>query len=74
MRASQTPVASRKDAWIEIRSLEKETSDRHRPQKELRQTAGALCSGATGERTYYRVKVPNPPGSGKDELKARARR
>jgi hypothetical protein len=21
---------------------------------------------APGERTFYRVKVPNPPGSGKD--------
>jgi hypothetical protein len=25
---------------------------------------GTLC--APGERTFYRVKVPNPPGSGKD--------
>ena len=28
-----------------------------------------LC--APGERTFYRVKVPSPPGSGKGEAKAR---
>ena len=27
--------------------------------------AAALLLGAPGERTFYRVKVPNPPGSGK---------
>ena len=31
--------------------------------------AAALC--APGERTFYRVKVPSPPGSGKGEPKAR---
>ena len=28
-------------------------------------------SGAPGERTFYRVKVPNAPGSGKRQPKSR---
>ena len=28
-------------------------------------TSGRVVFGAPGERTFYRVKVPNPPGSGK---------
>jgi hypothetical protein len=27
--------------------------------------AGSFAMCAPGERTFYRVKVPNPPGSGK---------
>ena len=40
-----------------------------------RQSAGmrfdVFFSGAPGERTFYRVKVPNAPGSGKRQPKSR---
>ena len=32
---------------------------------------GAVYAGAPGKRTFYRVKVPNAPGSGKRQPKSR---
>jgi hypothetical protein len=38
-------------------------TQKHKPEPN-RFGSGFPC--APGERTFYRVKVPNPPGSGKD--------